>query len=132
MVFSLHSLQNILSGAHACYEFFCFSLYIADRQQDYNLLTITHTTAFSHQSTHVSPRTADKYKRDIIVALYDMHGEACVFLYHDINKRVCSIEKMHSSRLFLLLHHNFSTESLGHILPYQSSYLLFQVLIQSL
>ena len=43
------------------------------------MLTITHTTAFSHQPTHVSPRTADKYKRDIIVALYDMHGEACVF-----------------------------------------------------
>ena len=111
---------------------FLFSLYIADRQQDYKLLTITHTTAFSHQSTHVSPRTADKYKRDIIVALYDMHGEACVFLCHDINKRVCSIEKMHTNSLFLLLHHNFSTEYLGHILPYQSDYLLFQVLIQSL
>ena len=51
-----------------------------------------------------------KYKRDIIVALYDMHGEACVFLCHDINKCVCSIEKMHSNSLFLLLHHNFSTE----------------------
>ena len=89
---------------------FLFSLYIADRQQDYNLLTITHTTAFSHQSTHVSPRTADKYKRSIIVALYDMHGKACVFVCHDINKRVCSIEKMHSNSLFLLLHHNFSTE----------------------
>ena len=89
---------------------FLFSFYIADRQQNGKLLTITHTTAFSHQPTHVSPRTADKYKRDIIVALYDMHGEACVFLFHDINKRVCSIEKMHSSRLFLLLHHNFSTE----------------------
>ena len=58
---------------------FLFSLYIADRQQDYKLLTITHTTAFSHQSTHVSPHTADKNKRSIIVALYDMHGEACVF-----------------------------------------------------
>ena len=43
------------------------------------MLTITDTTAFSHQPTHVSPRTADKYKRSIIVALYDMHGEACVF-----------------------------------------------------